>query len=48
MIFYKNKKGDVLVKLLYNERETTIPAVQTCCGPYYKWSELREYFTSFL
>ena len=48
MIFYKNKKGDVLVKLLYNERETTIPAVQTCCGPYYKWSELREYFTSLL
>lgn len=48
MIFYKNKKGDVLVKLLYNERETTIPAVQTYCSPYYKWSELREYFTSLL
>lgn len=48
MIFYRNRKGDVLVKLMYNEKETTIPALQTFSGPYYKWSDLKEYFKSLL
>lgn len=48
MIFYKNKQGDVLVKMLYNEKETVIPALQTFSGPYYQWSALREYFVSLL
>ena len=46
MIFYRNKKGDVLVKLLRNERETTIPALKPWKGPYYRWKDLREYFVS--
>lgn len=46
MIFYKNKKGDVLVKLLVNEEETVIPALATATGPYYKWEDLRNYLTS--
>ena len=29
MIFFRNRKGDVLVKLVYNDKETYIPAVQT-------------------
>jgi len=44
MIFYKNRKGDILVKLLRNEIETTIPAVSSFDGPYYKWKDLRAYF----
>ena len=43
MIFYRNKKGDILVKLLYNEKETAIPALKPECGPYYKWSILKDY-----
>lgn len=43
MIFYKNKKGEVLVKLLRNENETVIPALKPFKGPYYKWSELKAY-----
>ncbi|MDD7455638.1 MAG: hypothetical protein PUK70_05215 [Bacteroidales bacterium] len=43
MIFYKNKSGDVIVKMLYNEKETTIPAVKAWKGTYYKWNDLREY-----
>lgn len=43
MIFYKNKKGDVLVKLVYNDKETTIPAVKAYNGPFYKWGDLRDY-----
>ena len=48
MIFYRNGKGDVLVKLLRNEEETTIPAVPSFRGPYYRWSDLRAYFTAKL
>ena len=43
MIFYRNCKGDVLVKFLRNERETVITRLQPWKGPYYKWSELRPY-----
>ena len=44
MVFYRNRKGDVLVKLLHNERETTILGLAPVEGPYYSWSDLREYF----
>ena len=43
MIFYRNKKGDILVKMLNNEEETVIPALKTAVGPYYRWSDLRQY-----
>lgn len=46
MIFYKDRKGDVLVKLLRNERETTIPALKPYKGPYYRWKDLRNYFVN--
>lgn len=43
MIFFRNKKGDVLVKLVYNDRETHINAVKTVGGTFHKWDDLREY-----
>lgn len=42
-IFYRNRHNDILVKILYNEKETVIPALKTFCGPYYRWSDLRDY-----
>jgi len=48
MIFYRNKSGEVLVKLMYNEKETSIPSLNGFSGPYYKWEDLREYFVSLL
>lgn len=44
MIFYRNKKGEVLVKFLFNEYETSIPSLGP--GPYYRWSLIREYLVS--
>lgn len=41
MVFYKNKKNEVLVKVLYNEKEVDIPGVEPVAGPYYKWSDFR-------
>ena len=40
MVFYRNKAGEVLVKLYVNEREvrlTTLPG-----GPYYRWEEFKQ------
>jgi len=50
LVFYRPKKGkdgDILVKGLLNEREVTLPGTPVS-GPYYKWSELREYYTQKL
>jgi hypothetical protein len=46
LVFYRPKKGkagDVLVKALLNERETTLP-IATSQWPYYKWADLRQYY----
>ncbi len=47
LVFYRPKngrKGDILVKALLNEREQTLP-VPTTQYPYYKWADLRDYYT---
>lgn len=41
MIFYRNRKGEVLVKFLANERETLVPALEAVSGPYYRWDDVR-------
>ena len=46
MIFYRDKKGDVLVKILRNEHEAAIPALKPWKGPYYRWKDLRDYFVN--
>ena len=46
MIFFRNRKGDVLVKLVYNDRETTIPALKSFEGTFYRWQDLREYLVT--
>ena len=45
LIFYKPKKGsgDILIKALLNENETRLP-LQAVTGPYYKWSDFRDYY----
>ncbi|MBR0393980.1 MAG: histidine-type phosphatase [Alistipes sp.] len=41
-IFYRNKKGDVLVRMLHSERDVRLP-VKTDCYPFYKWEDFRAY-----
>jgi hypothetical protein len=45
-VFYRNKAGEVLVKILYNEKETSIPALEASSGPYYRWTDLRNYLVN--
>lgn len=44
MVFYKNKKGEVLVKFLFNEEEITLPALRPVKACYYAWPEVKAYF----
>lgn len=46
MIFYRNKKGEVLTKVLYNEKESYFKGIEAFEGPYYRWDTLREWFLS--
>ena len=43
IVFYKNRKGDVLVKFLTNEQETPIPELEPVSGPYYRWEDVKAY-----
>src|SRR3712207_3084068 len=44
-VFYRRSKTDtdVLVKVLQNESEATLP-IPTTMAPYYKWSDVRNYY----
>lgn len=51
-VFYKPQSGvhsadDVLVKVLLNEDEATLP-VETDCAPYYRWSDVRKHYLALL
>ena len=45
MVFYRplTGTGDILVKVLLNEHEATLPTGHVQ-GPYYRWSDLRDYY----
>lgn len=44
LVFYRKEgSGDVLVKFLLNENETTIP-VKTNVSPYYHWDDVKAYW----
>ncbi|MBR6002718.1 MAG: histidine-type phosphatase [Bacteroidales bacterium] len=42
MIFYRNRKGHVLVKFLVNEKETLLRGLEPVQGPYYDWNLVKE------
>ena len=41
MVFYRNDSGEVLVKILYNEKETLVRGLTPQTGPYYAWKDLK-------
>ena len=48
-IFYRSspKDKDVLMKVLLNEQEATLP-IATDCAPYYHWADVRQYCLGIL
>ncbi len=45
-VFYRPTKGtgDVLVKVLLNEDEATLPDLKAVTGSYYKWTDVRRFY----
>ena len=45
-IFYRNKKAsnDVLVRVMYNEKDQTLPLPDQSLAPYYKWDDFKAYY----
>ncbi len=41
LVFYRNNAGDVLVKILFNERETRVRGLETVAGGFVRWDDLR-------
>ena len=42
-VFYKNRSGDILVRLQYNERDIALP-IRDCGTPYfYRWEDFRSF-----
>ena len=39
LVFYKNKKDDILFKVVFNEQEASLPDLQAVTGPYYRWAD---------
>ena len=48
-VFYRkdHEDKDIMVKILLNENETTLP-IKSKTAPYYRWSEVRQYYLSKL
>ena len=47
LVFFKNVEGDVLVKVLVNEQEATLP-FESAYGPYYKWEDFKGYYKTII
>ena len=43
MVFYKNKSGDVLVRIMLNEKPAVIPALTPVNEMYYYWNDIRNH-----
>ena len=49
IVFYRNKKNNILVKFLYNEKETAVPALNPVHGGcYYDWEAVKALYMSRL
>ena len=44
-LFRKAGSDDILVRVMLNERDVTLP-VKTDVAPYYHWADLRKYWMS--
>jgi hypothetical protein len=48
-IFYRNKKGETLVKMMLNEEEIALPKqIDGSLAPYYRWDEVLAFYRKLL
>lgn len=46
--FYRNRADDILFKVIWNEKEATLPQLNPVSGCYYKWSDFISWTESLL
>lgn len=42
----KNDQNDIIVKFLLHEREIKVPPIKSDISPYYKWTDVKDYYES--
>jgi len=42
-VFYRDRRGDILFKTMLNEAEVTFPQLTAVSGPYYRWSDFKDW-----
>ena len=48
-IFYRNKAGEVLVKMMLNEEEIAFPKqIDGSMAPYYRWEDVRKFYRELI
>lgn len=48
-IFYRNKRGETLVKLMLNEEELSLPKqIDGSLAPYYRWEEVNKFYRDLI
>lgn len=47
LIFFKDKRNDVIVKFLLNEREVSVP-VPTDMAPFYRWDDVKTFYRGII
>lgn len=47
-VFYKNKAGDVIFKLVWNEHDANLPQLTPVTGCYYRWSDFKTWAAGLL
>lgn len=48
IVFFRNEMNNIIVKFLLNEQIKTIPLLKSNILPYYRWSDVEEYFNFLL
>lgn len=43
IVFFKNKKDDIIAKVMLNEREIEVDGLPSDMFPFYRWSDLRDH-----
>ena len=46
LVFYRNRKGDILVRAMYNERDQVLPLEDQSLAPYYKWDDFKAHYST--
>lgn len=46
LVFYRGRKGDILVRAMYNEKDQILPLEDQSLAPYYKWDDFRAYYST--